>query len=423
MTQESALAILKTGANVFLTGEPGSGKTYTINAYVDYLRQHGVEPTITASTGIAATHIHGQTIHSWSGIGIKNHLSAYDLEKIVSTEYIVKRIQKTKIIIIDEISMIDATTLDTVDKVCREIKQNDEPFGGIQVVLVGDFFQLPPISREKEINFAFESDVWKKMKLIICYITEQHRQNDDKYFEILSAIRKNNYNEYHHEYLSKRLIDLETSKLHSSNTTRLFSHNIDVDNINKIELEKLQGVSTRFTMKLKGKDNLVFNLKKGCLSPEILELKIGSIVMCTKNNKDKGYVNGTLGTVIAFESGTFCPIIKTKLGVRITIDYVDWNIEDNGKIKASITQIPLRLAWAITIHKSQGMSLDEAIMDLSEVFEYGQGYVALSRIRNLSGLYILGWNKQTFQVHPHILKVDVFFRKESLQQEHFVLRF
>src|SRR3990167_994108 len=148
MTQAEALSILKTGANVFLTGEPGSGKTHTINEYVSYLRGQGIEPAITASTGIAATHIRGMTIHSWSGIGIKNKLDKYDLDRIASTKHIVRRVGTAKVLIIDEISMLLPETFSMVDTVWREIKQNNEPFGGIQVVLVGDFFQLPPVLRK-----------------------------------------------------------------------------------------------------------------------------------------------------------------------------------------------------------------------------------------------------------------------------------
>src|SRR5664279_5022495 len=148
MTQSEAINILKTGANVFLTGEPGAGKTHTINSLVEYLRACEIEHAITASTGIAATHIGGMTIHSWSGIGIKETLNKYDLDKIASSEYINRRVRKTKVLIIDEISMLRAETLSMVDAVCREIMQRSEPFGGIQVVLVGDFFQLPPIDKK-----------------------------------------------------------------------------------------------------------------------------------------------------------------------------------------------------------------------------------------------------------------------------------
>ena len=414
MTQHEALTIMKTGANVFLTGEPGAGKTHTVNAYVSYLREHGVEPAITASTGIAATHIHGQTIHSWSGIGIKRVLTRYDLDHITTTEYLVKRIQKTKVLILDELSMIDATTLDMVDLVCREVKQCPDPFGGMQVILVGDFFQLPPITRfGEEARFAFEALVWKNMAPVVCYLTEQHRQSDRHFLSLLSAIRKNTYDQDHHDHLEKRLINHADAVAHTSTVTRLFSHNTDVDDINTRELTKLSGIPTRYSMTSKGKDSLVANLQKGCLSPEVLELKQGAIVMCTKNNTQKGYVNGTLGTVVKFEAGTKYPVIETKTGERIVVEPMDWVVEENGKQKASITQIPLRLAWAITIHKSQGMSMDAAVMDLREVFEYGQGYVALSRVRTLDGLHLLGWNERTFQVHPHILTMDSALVRQS----------
>src|SRR3989344_3672604 len=150
MTQAEALAILKTGANVFLTGEPGSGKTHTVNQYVAYLRSSGIEPAITASTGIAATHIGGFTIHSWSGIGVRRVLTPYDLDHIGQNRNIVRRVGNARILIIDEISMLSATALNMVDAVCREIRRNQEPFGGLQVVLVGDFFQLPPISLRED---------------------------------------------------------------------------------------------------------------------------------------------------------------------------------------------------------------------------------------------------------------------------------
>ncbi|MEK7578701.1 MAG: AAA family ATPase, partial [Patescibacteria group bacterium] len=173
MTQSQALSILKSGANVFLTGEPGSGKTHTVNEYAAYLRARGAEPAITASTGIAATHIGGITIHSWSGIGIKTRLDKYGLNKIASNKRIAKRVQRSKVLIIDEVSMLPPETLSMVDAVCREINHNSEPFGGIQIVLVGDFFQLPPIIKteagdnaqtalieESPARFAYDSPAW-----------------------------------------------------------------------------------------------------------------------------------------------------------------------------------------------------------------------------------------------------------------------
>lgn len=149
MTQDEALAILTTGTNVFLTGKPGSGKTHTVNRYVRWLRDHEIEPAITASTGIAATHIGGYTIHSWSGIGVRHHLTAHDLGHIAGNRRVVRRVRAAQVLIIDEVSMLAAQTLSMVETVCRKIRGEETPFGGLQVVLVGDFFQLPPVvSRE-----------------------------------------------------------------------------------------------------------------------------------------------------------------------------------------------------------------------------------------------------------------------------------
>lgn len=422
MTQEEALRIMKTGANVFLTGEPGAGKTYTINKYIAYLREHEINHAITASTGIAATHINGMTIHSWSGIGIKETLNKYDLDRISSSEYVCRRVRKTKVLIIDEISMLRAETLSMVDAVCREIKQNSEPFGGIQVILVGDFFQLPPIEKrnveqkqenlleEKQGRFAYESSVWKRLSLIVCYISEQYRQDDASFLELLLAIRHDTVSDKHQDKIKSRYI---IDNKFPENITKLFSHNLDVDRVNNERLSKIEMESFKFNMESSGSLPLVTALKKGCLSPEVLILKKGAVVMCTKNNPKEHFVNGTLGTVIDFESFSKHPIVKTKNGRNIVITPMDWTIEENGKIKAKITQIPLRLAWAMTVHKSQGMSMDAAVMDLSSVFEYGQGYVALSRVRRLDGLYLLGCNEYALKVHPQILKQDILFKKES----------
>ena len=427
MTQEQALNILKTGGNVFLTGEPGAGKTHTINTFVDYLRRRDVEPAVTASTGIAATHIGGMTIHSWSGIGIKTKLDKYDLDKIANSEYIVKRINRTKVLIIDEVSMLSANTLDMVDMVCREIKQNTEAFGGIQIILVGDFFQLPPIIKtdftqnkqssftgenENSKIFACDGSAWQRAQMVTCYLTEQHRQDDKDFLAMLSGIRANKFSEKNLEYLNSRQIEHEDMP---ENITKLFSHNFNVDKVNDTELSKLEEEKKSFEMSSNGNDKLVEVLKKGCLSPEKLELKVGAVVMCTKNNQKEHFVNGTLGIVVEFDEFSGYPIIKTRNGYKVTIAPMDWVVEENGKIRAQITQVPLRLAWAITVHKSQGMSLDAAVMDLSQVFEYGQGYVALSRVRRLSGLYLLGINERALKVHPEILKKDVEFKERSIE--------
>jgi hypothetical protein len=425
MTQSEALSILKTGSNVFLTGEPGSGKSHTINEYVAYLRARGIEPAITASTGIAATHIGGITIHSWSGIGIRPKLGKDDLHAIASSRHIAKRVRCAKVLIIDEVSMLLPETLSMIDAVCREIKQSSEPFGGMQVVLVGDFFQLPPIIKpqvgndspimfieERSTRFAYDSPAWERANLSVCYLTEQHRQDDGEFLALLSAIRRNAFGADHLCRLTSRTVHHDAAP---NAAPKLFSHNVDVDRVNDGILAHLPGEPQVFIMSSQGPSALASALKKGCLSPETLRLKVGAAVMFTKNNPKEGFVNGTLGVVEAFDQHHTHPIVRTRSGRRIEVEPMDWVVEENGTIRARITQLPLRLAWAITVHKSQGMSLDEAVMDLRDVFEFGQGYVALSRVRRLSGLHLLGWNERAFQVHPEVLAKDAGFHAQSEQ--------
>lgn len=420
MTQVQALSILKTGANVFLTGEPGSGKTHVINEYAAYLRRRGIEPAITASTGIAATHVGGMTIHSWGGIGIKTRLDRRDLAKIAASQHVVRRVRRAKVLIIEEVSMLSPETLSMVDVVCREIKQSQKPFGGTQVVFVGDFFQLPPIvrreadDRARAAGFAYDSPAWKETNPTICYLTEQHRQDDTSFLDILSAVRRNSFREDHLNYIKTRKIESRTAP---ENVPKLFSHNADVDRINDAVLAKIPGKPKEFVMSGSGPDALTAALKRGCLSPEMLYLKVGAAVMFTKNNLKEGFVNGTLGTVVGFAKTSGHPLVKTRNGRQIEVEPMDWSMEENGRVRAQISQLPLRLAWAVTVHKSQGMSLDAAVMDLSDVFEFGQGYVALSRIRRLSGLFIIGWNKRAFQVHPKVLENDKAFRFASSNAE------
>ena len=426
MTQQEALTILKTGANVFLTGEPGAGKSHTVNEFTAWLRSHGIEPAITASTGIAATHIGGLTIHSWAGIGIKRSLSQYDLDRIASTEHVVKRMRRTKILIIDEVSMLSPTTLSMVDAVCREVFGSSKAFGGLQVVFVGDFFQLPPIlerDAQPEVDsegmfavgataprFAYASQAWQRANPVVCYLTEQHRQDDGAFLSVLSAIRRNTFGEDHLEHLEGRKFARTAVP---ATAPKLYSHNADVDKINDDTLGSLEGSVKSFAMQSRGAPAIVAALKKSCLSPEALFLKLGAAVMFTKNNPKEGYVNGTLGTVTGFSSYNNYPTVKTREGRTILVEPMEWSVQDGGVVRATITQLPLRLAWAITVHKSQGMSLDEAVMDLSQVFEYGQGYVALSRVRKLEGLYLLGWNRRTFEVHPEVFAKDEQFRQSS----------
>jgi len=423
MTQNKAIEILKSGANVFLTGQPGCGKTYTINKFVEEReRRYGV--AITASTGIAATHIGGVTIHSWAGLGDLlydieqgKEISDSKIREIANRRWILWKIRKTSVLVIDEVSMLPGVLLDIVDRICREAKgKEDEPFGGLQVILVGDMFQLPPVTKKgREVDFVYKSKAWKELNLKICNITERHRQEDDNYFEVLTAMRNGQLEQKHLDILKQR------TKIEKDEAiTKLFTHNGDVDYLNYTELEKLEGKPKEYKMTEGGNPNLVKILKKSCLSPEFLELKEGALVMFTRNNPDEGFVNGTLGKVSGFNQHGE-PIISIKIDgeytSQITPTRMEWVIKVDGQVEAWIEQMPLRLAWAITVHKSQGMSLDSAIIDLSSSFEYGQGYVALSRVKSLAGLFLEGLNDKALLMHPEIVEKDKEFMLKSKSNE------
>ena len=424
MKQDEALQILKTGASAFLTGEPGSGKSYVAARFVGYLRREGVPVAVTASTGIAAAQIGGMTVHAWSGIGTRSHITRSDLDFIAKNRRVTDRIKKTRVLIIDEVSMLSGQTLSAVSQVCQFVRKSNDPFGGLQVLFVGDFFQLPPVVRRDEYAgmemesqdeedrspFAYASRAWRELDPSICYLTEQHRQTDHDFSSLLAAIRSNRLRDAHRESLASR--KLKTDGLPGS-VTRLFTHNMDVDRINQAELLKLPGEVKSFLMSATGDKLLTDGLKRGCLSPERLDLKQGAIVMFTKNDPEGRFVNGTLGVVTEFAREDGFPVVVTQGGTTVAAKPAEWKVAEDEAFKAGIEQIPLRLAWAITVHKSQGMSLDAAVMDLSNAFEYGQGYVALSRVRRLSGLYLLGWNERALRVHPEALMKDDTFRNAS----------
>jgi hypothetical protein len=366
MTQKEALDILKTGRNVFLTGPAGSGKTYVLREYISYLRTLNARIGITASTGIAATHMGGVTIHSWSGIGIRDSLDKSDIAEIAEKQHVRKKLLDATVLIVDEISMLHHFRLDLVDLVLRKIKSSEQPFGGIQVVFCGDFFQLPPVHRsgEREALFAYHSEAWKNLDLKICYLEEQHRQNDEAFLKVLNAVRGASVTTEVRAILQNRF-----NQASKQGATRLYSHNRNVDTENATELQKIGEKNFKYEMRERGRTSLVEMLKKSCLAPANLELKIGAKVMFVKNNFDAGYVNGTLGIV---EKCSYEEIkVRTTTGIPIDVERTSWVIEEDGKIKAEINQYPLRLAWAITIHKSQGMSLDDAEIDLSQFFEKG----------------------------------------------------
>jgi ATP-dependent exoDNAse (exonuclease V) alpha subunit len=385
MKQKDALAILEAGHNVLLTGPAGSGKTFLLNKFIAYLKKKQIGVAITAPTGIAATHIGGRTIHSWAGIGIKDSLSPKEIQSLTKKPYLKKQFENTSVLVIDEVSMLHSYRLDMVDRVCQAFKKNGLPFGGLQLVMSGDFFQLPPISKGgEEADFVYKADVWPEMDLRVCYLDEQHRQKDAKISRILKSFRD--------DQVDAEIVELLAGRMNQPikdliRPVRLFTHNIDVDAINEAELQKIAEPEFVYRMSGEGEKKLVDSLKKNCLVPENLILKQGALVMFVKNKfKDDQtiYVNGSTGQVSGFDGSNF-PIVRLSSGTEIVVAPDSWTIDDDNKILAKITQIPLRLAWAITVHKSQGMTLEAAEIDLSRSFGYGMGYVALSRLTSLEG--------------------------------------
>lgn len=414
MTQEKALAILKSGRNVFLTGSAGTGKTYVLNEYIRYLKEHEVPVAVTASTGIAATHMNGMTIHAWSGIGVKDQLTLKHLQNLRMKKYMREKMDMVAVLIIDEISMLHLRQFSLVDEVLQYFKGNNLPFGGIQVVFSGDFFQLPPIGEQHETSkekFCFMSKSWVRSGLHVCYLTQQFRQTKNELNYLLQEIRTGEYSQSAVQLLEEKVQESMFSD--EEIFPQLYTHNADVDRINNHKLAEIESEEVKFKATTKGNKILCETLMNSVLAPEELILKEGAEVMFVRNNWEEGYFNGTLGIVREFSDEGF-PLVETKDGSWIEAKPETWHIGDEqDQTLASLTQIPLRLAWAITVHKSQGMTLDAATIDLRKTFEKGQGYVALSRLRDMKGLQLKGINNLVLQLDELAQKADRRFLEIS----------
>lgn len=426
MLQKNALDTMKLGVNVFLTGSAGTGKSYTVGKYIEYLKESkvkGVQVAITATTGIAATNIGGTTIHSFSCIGIKEDMSDSEIMKLLMRrKKRVAALLDADVLLIDEISMLHLKAFNLANKVISLARKDSRPFGGLQVIVIGDFFQLPPVPKNNELEqsrdrFAFMSQTWVDCKFQVCYLTEQFRTTSSDLNHILNAIREDNVQDSHLDIIKSRMIKPENTQI-----LNLFTHNENVDLINYTQLQKVEGATYRYEADLDGNMDRAKSLLNSITAVQKLELKVGAKVMFVKNDPDSGYMNGTQGEIIKFikdeeHDPPFIPVVKTKEGAIITAEPTTWEDEENERVVASVKQIPLRLAWAITIHKSQGMSLDEANINLNRVFEDGQGFVALSRLKTLEGLYVEDFSMRALRLNPLARKADVRFQELSAEVE------
>lgn len=401
MKQSKALEVMNSGVNVFLTGPPGSGKSYVIENFIEQSKSRGREVAVTATTGIAASIIGGITIHSWAGL-FNNH----DRPDKKFRPKVYDRIRRTDILIIDEVSMLSDTWLSRLDQILKSIRENRKALGGLQVILSGDFFQLPPISKAGASSYAFKAPVWHDLGLHVCYLTEQHRQSGDGLLGVLNAMRSASLNAKHLGLLLNRQI------MPDRDITALLTHNRDVEKLNHERLDKLAGEVYVYEMAMTGSAEAIKELRRSVIAPDKLYLKVGAKVMFTANDLTLGYANGTIGTVTGFRQGLpIIEIIDKKL--KIKVEPKEWKGAQSVDKPAAIYQLPIRLAWAVTIHKCQGMSLDEAEVDLSRSFTYGMGYVALSRLKNLQGLYLRGFNSRSLEMDPEVAIFDTEIRHLS----------
>lgn len=425
MTQDKAIELALEGHNIFLTGKAGTGKTYTLNKIIEAMRAEGRTIAKTASTGIASTHINGTTIHSWAGIGIKEKLKEEDLFKLRNNKFARERIESVDVLIIDEISMLHDYRLDMVEEVCSFVRGKIHgPFGGLQVIVSGDFFQLPPVERDSDKkNYCYQAKAWDYANFKTCYLHKIYRQaEDDSLVSILNAIRQNSIDSSHTAILDEMACNTKNIK----KSVNLFCKNVNVDLFNAVELNKLKTESFISKSETSGiVDFKIEQIKKNMLAPDTLILKEGAKVMVVVNNFNQGIVNGTLGEITdlsGIEDGVVeIEIFKT--GRRVNIGKHKWEMEEfdpqsgKDKVVASVKQYPLKLAWALTVHKSQGASFDYATIDLTDTFVENMGYVALSRLTSLDGLHLSGYNNTALQTDDNIIKKDLEFIAESENNE------
>ena len=404
--QQTALELLQSGENIFLTGGAGSGKSFVIREFMRDLDAKSFP--ILASTGAAAVLLGGRTFHSFFGLGILEGGPAATLERALKDVRLLKRIHQVEGIIIDEISMIPGAALQIAEQVAQKAKDSHLPWGGLRVIAVGDFGQLPPVTKNGSArDWCFLSETWQRTNFITYQLQHNQRVQDLQFLDVLSDVRKGQITERVKEFLSER------TKFHDEDHpgTRLFPRREQSEQYNQKKLSEINEDEHIIDSIYLGEEKYITNLKRSAPVPEQLKIKVGCRVLFLKNDPQKRWVNGTRGIVTDYTpefitvrkeyQGKIGDPVSDKLGREVKVEKIQFSLLDaDGNMKASVIQFPLALAYATTIHKSQGATLDELWCDLGALWEPGHAYVALSRLRSAEGLHIVRWSPRSFIVDP-----------------------
>ena len=397
MNNEQQLAIdtIIKGDNVFLTGAGGVGKSYTLRNVIRWAKDNGMKYAVTATTGSAAVLIGGRTIHSYLGIGLGVKSAEQLAFKVLGIKPIANKLKSLQLLVVDEISMMDADLLNKINELLKIIRKSSRPFGGVQVLFVGDFCQLQPPKGE----YCFTSSSWKEANLKVIVLEQSMRQKDDMEFqEILDAVRLGKCTD---AIIKKLEATKNNSFCGSVKPTVLYCRNVDVDHINEKNFQEQMKKEPRVvSYEAKYSNKVAESWGESCKIPNVLRLCVGCQVVCTWNiDLDGGIINGTRGIVKnLFDKSVLIELVN---GRTVTVDYIKVTNQDCET--CFVEYLPLKLAWALTVHKSQGMTLDCVVVNLSGVFACGQGYTALSRVRNLSDLQVQNVSKRCFMTNSDVL--------------------
>ncbi|XP_022208720.2 ATP-dependent DNA helicase PIF1 [Drosophila obscura] len=414
--QMEVLRACTTGKNVFFTGSAGTGKSFLLRRIISALPPDGT--IATASTGVAACLIGGTTLHAFAGIGGGDATMQRCLE-LASRPVSAQTWRKCKRLIIDEISMVDGQFFEKIEAVARHIRRNERPFGGIQLILCGDFLQLPPVIRgdfgaapsaTPQQRFCFQSSAWETCIQCVYELKQVHRQSDPEFVKILNHLRIGHVN----ESITTRLAATSRQKIEGNGilATQLCSHTNDANSINESKLENLKGDKVLFRAD-DSDAGMTKQLDQQVQAPSQLYLKVNAQVMLLKNiNISNGLVNGARGVVVRMENDL--PVVRFKNNEEYVCKHEKWIIKTATGGVVTRRQVPLKLAWAFSIHKSQGLTLDCVEMSLSKVFEAGQAYVALSRAKSLQSVRILDFDAKQVWANPQVLQFYKGFRRRLM---------